>query len=408
MTILISAPEDLDNIRNNLSGDYELNNDIDLSSWGNWTPIENFAGTINGKGYVIKNLTISDAPYAGFIGRTTSPFTVKNLGFRNININSKHYNAGALVSYTNAVNVLIQSCFVEGGSIYARGYAGGLIGNLRGDATVKDCYAIMDSIYTTQYRSSGFIGIIYGDAHNVKNCYAVTKSLDSADKSEIYGFTYSTANSTVENCYWDREVSAVTGSSFGIGFTTAEMKKQSTYIDWDFENIWGINGDYPYLRVFGVPPTPARKETITLNSYVNEITGKSIKQIKSTKHLQIFIESIQTNTERCTATLKKLNTFLSKIQSNVVSSHRKVETGKRNVYSFVLPIDTNIYKNKKSIKLLYSNIEPIISRTDVLYHSRGLPTYAVVSALENHSEVSNEQNITNSYFIENPSSSEVI
>ena len=35
----IYTAQDLDNIRNNRSGKYILMNDIDLSSWGEWTPI---------------------------------------------------------------------------------------------------------------------------------------------------------------------------------------------------------------------------------------------------------------------------------------------------------------------------------------------------------------------------------
>jgi len=51
MATLISTPQQLDDIRNNLSGIYELSNDIDMSSWGNWTPIDDFSGSLDGKGY---------------------------------------------------------------------------------------------------------------------------------------------------------------------------------------------------------------------------------------------------------------------------------------------------------------------------------------------------------------------
>lgn len=57
--VAISTPEDLNNIRNNLSGKYYLTNDIDLDSY-TWVPIGTesapFCGEIDGNGYIIYNL----------------------------------------------------------------------------------------------------------------------------------------------------------------------------------------------------------------------------------------------------------------------------------------------------------------------------------------------------------------
>lgn len=50
--------------------------------------------------------------------------------------------------------------------------------------------------------------------------------------------------------FWDTEVSEMGSSVCGIGKNTYDMKRQSTYIDWDFENTWEIDeGDsYPTLK----------------------------------------------------------------------------------------------------------------------------------------------------------------
>ncbi len=45
---LIKTPDDLNNIRNNLSGKYILMNDIDLSSYSNWDPIGYYDSTPGG------------------------------------------------------------------------------------------------------------------------------------------------------------------------------------------------------------------------------------------------------------------------------------------------------------------------------------------------------------------------
>lgn len=55
-----------------------------------------------------------------------------------------------------------------------------------------------------------------------------------------------------EDCFWDTETSGYATSPGGTGRTTTQMKTQSTFTNWDFVNVWGIdagiNDGYPYLR----------------------------------------------------------------------------------------------------------------------------------------------------------------
>jgi len=53
----------------------------------------------------------------------------------------------------------------------------------------------------------------------------------------------------VVNSYFDRDINADKPINVLYGRTTAEMQQQSTFIDWDFVNIWRINQNesYPYL-----------------------------------------------------------------------------------------------------------------------------------------------------------------
>lgn len=57
---------------------------------------------------------------------------------------------------------------------------------------------------------------------------------------------------TVVGSYWDTDVSGLSVSNGGTGKNTAEMKTRSTFVDWDFVNIWnlysGANSGYPVLR----------------------------------------------------------------------------------------------------------------------------------------------------------------
>ena len=60
----IRTAQELDNIRNNLSGKYILMNDIDLGEYENWVPIgtkkQPFSGIFDGNNHSIKNLIINN------------------------------------------------------------------------------------------------------------------------------------------------------------------------------------------------------------------------------------------------------------------------------------------------------------------------------------------------------------
>ena len=80
--IFISTAEQLNNIRNNLSGKYILTNDIDLSGYAEWTPIGTaaspFTGVLDGNGNTVKGVkVVSGSPNPGLIGVNNG--TIKTL-----------------------------------------------------------------------------------------------------------------------------------------------------------------------------------------------------------------------------------------------------------------------------------------------------------------------------------------
>jgi hypothetical protein len=75
----------------------------------------------------------------------------------------------------------------------------------------------------------------------------------------------------INNSYWDTQTSGITESDGGEGKTTAEMMMQSTFVDWDFDNVWcmGEHETYPQLQYFvdcdtvvSVPDTELNSEII--------------------------------------------------------------------------------------------------------------------------------------------------
>lgn len=101
----ISTPEQLDAIRNNLSAHYILVNDIDLSSYTNWSPIGSssrpFCGTFDGRHHTVYNLSITSVGNLNAIGlfACIKPAHVLPDGYANIqNLQLKNVNFSFSIS----------------------------------------------------------------------------------------------------------------------------------------------------------------------------------------------------------------------------------------------------------------------------------------------------------------------
>jgi hypothetical protein len=138
--IPITNAQELNNIRNNLSVNYRLMNDIDLESV-EWTPIGTdtapFTGFLDGQGYTISNLKITESQvYVGLFGYNKG--TIKNIKLSNVYINvtggiSTNIYGGTFIGYNDSTFLIenLQS-FLGEITINKRGvnlgYVGGLIG----------------------------------------------------------------------------------------------------------------------------------------------------------------------------------------------------------------------------------------------------------------------------------------
>jgi len=92
----ITTCTELQNIRNGLTGDYYLANDIDCSCTSGWnggagfepigTSSNRFTGTFDGKGYKITNLYITrpSTDFVGLFGCTGSGSEIKNVGLEEV------------------------------------------------------------------------------------------------------------------------------------------------------------------------------------------------------------------------------------------------------------------------------------------------------------------------------------
>ncbi len=195
----IKNVDHLNAMRNNMSANYILTDEIDLSPYTVWDPIGTlqdpnnrnkslpFTGTFDGNGYTISNLTYlpetvdpmekqTDGNGSGLFGCIENA-TIKNVRIENIEIASTimdHNNVGSLVG--QADNSSIINCTSINGSIELTGIlwlanagnTGGLIGKAV-NSTIEDCYSNI-SVKTHFHFAGGLIGSMTDT--NVTNCSA--------------------------------------------------------------------------------------------------------------------------------------------------------------------------------------------------------------------------------------------
>lgn len=256
-----------------------------------------------GVGGVVKKVKLIDpSVYAGIGPTTTYEDQYKGIYTGPI----AGYNAGT-----------IEDCTVEGGAVEGSYYVGGIAGISSSSGKIVRCGSNITTIanssaqvwvyYPTDYvydpvlgvtiipahwemtsRSYDYVGGIAGSCHSAENCYSLgpvrsTLTLghgvrcggafgyvsSSATKCYSTGLVYvaygggkalagsKATVATISDCYYDSQTAGVS-DSYATAKTTAQMKTRSTFTDWDFNEVWGINsGEYPHLGVnTAVEPTP--------------------------------------------------------------------------------------------------------------------------------------------------------
>ena len=261
---------------------------------------DNSSGTIENcynTGFV--SSSTSDSSYAGGItGYNSGTITnCYNTGFVSSSTSNSSY-AGGITGYNNYST--IENCYNTGSvssSSTSYSYAGGIAGNNSSSiSTITNCYNT-GSVSSSSASNSSYAGGI--TSHNngtIKNCYntgPVSSSSTSTKASYAGGIAgnNSSSISTIENCYNIGSVSSssTSNSSYAGGIagynngiikncyyldiilkgidgnidmttkcTSEQMKLQSTFTGFDFEDIWYFCEDciehtYPLLSSLSHP-----------------------------------------------------------------------------------------------------------------------------------------------------------
>ncbi len=318
----INSWEDLHNVRNNLSGNYILNVDLNERSPGydtyasatangglGWEPLGNssspFTGTFDGNNKIINGLFINRPTEVGvgFFGRTIGA-TIVNLTLANVDITGSHEvggligtnregtvtevnnvhvtgvvssartgnnaaDCGGLLGYIYDINVINSSTSV---SVTAIGRnVGGIVGDGVTNSSLSNCFATGPVTSTgAQGHVGGFAGLYRGNG--ISNSF----SLGSVTRGGTTGSTsvgaggfigrLSGSASEITNCYSIGKVTSADAVSTNIGgFVGTGAAVTSTltncYWDTDVSNLTDAYGDGTKTGVTG--STTAQMKTQT-------------------------------------------------------------------------------------------------------------------------------------------------
>jgi hypothetical protein len=205
-----------------------------------------------------------DGRIGGLVGWNTNYSTITNSFHATGTVNgsaSSVSSTGGLVGENNLYSSIEKS--YSTGTVSGYDYIGGLVGANSNNASISNCFSRCNVSGNSSfgYNGGGLVGYNYLNA-TINNCYST--GLAGANMGGLLG--YQSEGATTVNSYWDTQTSGTTFSFGGTGKTTAEMKTQSTFVDWDFTSIWGINAGnndgYPYL----VPASICTNGTIASTS----------------------------------------------------------------------------------------------------------------------------------------------
>lgn len=287
-----------------LMNDIELpfnvpNNMISIGSYPNYP----FKGTFNGNGKHITNLYIDqpNTPYQGFFGYTLNA-NLYNVGLVNITASGRNY-TGGMVAY--AKNTHMRDCYVNGGTLFALSYCGGLVGYQEQgtNSIISGCYN------TCEVTGNNYVGGLIGFSNysTVRNSYVAGRV---AAQGEPVGAIIGGANDVLMYyCYFSIDITGQTNAigennfkDGGEGLTNEQMRDpefvatlnqglvtpvwKADYeipinngfpiIVWQEEDITGIEEDNAATDYLSLFPNPA-KDFVTIQSDDSSVSLKHVE-----------------------------------------------------------------------------------------------------------------------------------
>jgi len=232
---------------------------------------EGASDNIISNSYATGNVTGSDDYIGGLVGRG---YIVSN-SYATGSVVGKRYVGGLAGGSIGKINSSYATGNVTGSSSSVNGnFIGGFVGINSG--LIDNCFATANVISIGSY-VGGFVG--ENRASTINNSYATG---NVSGGSSVGGFAGGTRDGgKITNSYYDNQTSGQTDTGKGEGKPTAEMKIQTTFIDWDFAAIWEINpaknNGYPILQNMTSPtPIIPNRKTPAIGNIIIQTTPNAI------------------------------------------------------------------------------------------------------------------------------------
>jgi len=211
-----------------------------------------FTGVFDGNGHTISNLTITGKSYLGVFGKSGSEARISNLGLEEVEVNGSGSCVGGLVGW-NVDLGSISNCYSTG-TVAGDWSVGGLVG-LNGGFVMK-AGSITHCYSTGTVNGRDIVGgLVGGNEGSITHCYSTGRVNGNDNVGGLVG--WSRYPGSVTSSVWDMQTSGLSGSTGGVGLTTAEMMDP---------DMLGLNGladdpnwvldaghDYPRLAWEGSP-----------------------------------------------------------------------------------------------------------------------------------------------------------
>jgi len=242
----ISNAQELQDVRDDLGGNYVLTDDIDASGIEHFEPIggfgEPFTGTFDGNGHTVSSLTVEPPEdqrlqdYAGLFGTVGRNGTVRELGIEDARVVGYQDVGGIAGTNTGEIRM---SYF--DGEVLGDTAVGGLVGLNSGE--------LSRSYATVRIEATGndVGGIVGSNSGNITEAYAAAAITAQGTGT---GGAVGTGPGNTSHVYWDTEVSGITESERGTGLTTDEITgdaARENMAGFDFNGTWRATQNYPAL-----------------------------------------------------------------------------------------------------------------------------------------------------------------
>ena len=217
-----------------VSAHYVLTDDVNLSAYGNWTPIgtmaQPFAGVFDGQNHVVTGLKIdrSQGECQGLFGYVSGTDDAHKAQIKNVAVQDAQIRAwtevGAVVGrygrFTAGYVEPLENCAMIGGTIQGTSGSGsqsscvgGIVGRACGE--IQRCYATGDIIGADNAREYG--GIVGETYKAVKACYWTGRLSALGSYADDFGGIAGTARGAVTNCYTTGDITGSLDNAATLG-----------------------------------------------------------------------------------------------------------------------------------------------------------------------------------------------